>query len=102
MTTQAIGSEPPKEPSIGINSAGLVVAVLLGGWHLLWALLVACGVAQALIDFVFWLHFIRPVYVIETFNALRAAGLVMLTAGIGYAAGAAFAFLWNHLHRRGA
>jgi Exopolysaccharide synthesis, ExoD len=42
--------------------------------HLLWVLLVASGWAQPLMDFVFWLHCIRPVYVIEGFDpcVLRA------------------------------
>lgn len=102
MTTQAIGSESRRQPSIGVNRAGLALALLLGAWHLLWVLLVASGVAQALMDFVFWLHFIRPVYVIEAFDPARAAGLVLLTAAIGYALGAAFALLWNHIHRKSA
>jgi hypothetical protein len=99
MASQAIGSQPRRQPTIGVKSAGLVLAALLGGWHLLWALLVASGVAQAVVDFVFWLHFIRPVYVIEAFDPLRAAGLVLFTGAIGYALGAAFAFLWNQIHR---
>jgi hypothetical protein len=68
--------------------------------HLLWALLVASGWAQPLMDLVFWLHFIRPVLVIEEFDPLRAAGLVLFTAAVGYAVGCAFALLWNHLHPR--
>jgi hypothetical protein len=73
---------------------------LLGGMHLVWALLVASGLAQPLMDFVFWLHFIRPVLVIEGFDPLHAAGLVLFTAAVGYSLGCAFALLWNHLHRR--
>lgn len=35
------------------NKAGLELGALFGGWHLLWSLLVALGVAQQLIDFIF-------------------------------------------------
>jgi hypothetical protein len=50
------------------HRAALTAAILLGGWHFLWSLLVAVGWAQPLIDFIFWIHFLRPVYVVERFN----------------------------------
>jgi hypothetical protein len=81
-----------------VNSSGISLGLVFGGLHLLWALLVASGVAQPLMDFVFWLHFIRPVYVIEGFDPLRAAGLVLFTATEGYGIGASFAIVWNYIH----
>jgi hypothetical protein len=77
--------------------AGLVMASLLGGWHLVWCSLVALSLAQPLIDFVFWMHFIKPVYVIEPFNPGRAAILIAVTATVGYVIGCLFALLWNRL-----
>jgi hypothetical protein len=88
--------------NIDPNRAGLVLGALLGSWHLLWSLLVALGVAQPLIDFLFWIHFIRPVYVIEPFAIGRAAILVLVTAGIGYITGFVFGKLWNRIHRSSA
>jgi hypothetical protein len=85
--------------NIDPNRAGLVLGALLGGWHLLWALMVALGVAQPLIDFLFWIHFIKPVYVIEPFAIGRAAILVLVTAGIGYIIGFVFGKIWNRVHR---
>ena len=81
------------------NSAALVLAILLGAWHLLWALLVATGWAQPLIDFIFRIHFIRPVYIVEPFNIVTALLLVGITASIGYVIGWCFAILWNKLHQ---
>jgi hypothetical protein len=83
---------------ISPNRAGLVLGALLGGWHLLWSLLVALGVAQPLIDFLFWIHFIKPVYVIESFAFGRAAILVLVTASIGYLMGVAFGMIWNRVY----
>ena len=99
MTGYGYGRDLKRPGTIGVNSAGLALGCLFGGVHLLWVLLVASGFAQPVMDFVFSLHFIRPVYVIEGFNAARAAGLVGLTGVLGYAMGAAFALLWNRLHR---
>ena len=84
---------------ISANRAGLVLAALLGGMHLLWALLILAGWAQPVIDFIFWLHMIKPVYVVEPFAIGRAVGLVVLTAAVGYGAGWVLAAVWNRLHR---
>jgi len=35
------------------DRTALILAILLGSWHLVWALLVAAGWAQPLIDFIF-------------------------------------------------
>ena len=80
------------------NKVGLVLGMFLGGWHLAWSLLVAVGFAQPLIDFVFWIHFIKPVYVIEQFNIGTALLLVAVTSAIGYILGWGFGVLWNKFH----
>jgi hypothetical protein len=85
--------------SINPNRVGLTIGALFGAWHLTWSLLVAFSLAQPLIDFLFWIHFIKPVYVIEPFEIARALILVAVTAGIGYIIGLLFVFVWNRLHR---
>ena len=55
--------------------------------------------AQPLIDFVFWMHFIKPIYVIEPFALARGAILVIVTSGIGFVIGSVFAFVWNTFHK---
>jgi hypothetical protein len=52
-----------------------------------------------LVDFIFWLHFIKLDYAIAEFNAGTALLLVAVTASIGYVVGWAFAVLWNKLHK---
>lgn len=81
------------------HKAGLALAAFLGCWHALWSALVMFGWAQPILDFIFWLHFIIPVYRIEEFAFSRALGLVLVTATLGYLFGYAFAEIWNRMHR---
>ena len=85
--------------AMNVGKAGLVLGAVFGGWHLCWAILVALGWAQPVIDFVFWMHFIRPIYVIEPFDFTRAAILLAVTAGIGFVIGSAFALVWTSVHK---
>jgi hypothetical protein len=74
---------------------GLVFAAFFAIWHILWSLLVAVGAAQPVIGFIFRLHMITPPYKIAEFHLGTAAGLVLVTAGIGYVAGWAVGLIWN-------
>ncbi len=81
------------------TTTGLVLGTFLGGMHLAWSLLVLIGWAQPLLNFIFMLHMITPPYTVESFDVLRAGGLVVVTAAIGFCVGNVFARLWNKLHR---
>ena len=78
---------------------GVVFALFLALWHACWAALVAFGAAQPLLDFVFWMHFIRPPYNVEAFDPGRAAILVGVTTAVGMIGGAIGGMLWNLFHR---
>ncbi|HLX17044.1 MAG TPA: hypothetical protein VKS24_17810 [Bradyrhizobium sp.] len=84
---------------ISVGKAGLVLGAFFGGWHLCWSALVALKLAQPVIDFVFWMHFIKPIYVIEPFEIVRALILILITAGVGFVLGSAFAAIWNAVHK---
>jgi hypothetical protein len=81
------------------NKVGLVVGALIGGWHLVWSLLVLIGWAQPIIDFIFWAHMIEPVYVIKAFDPKAAVTLVAITFITGYLFGFVGTIIWNRLHR---
>lgn len=75
--------------------AGLALGVFLALWHACWSTLVALGLAQALTDFVFWAHFISPVYHIEPFDISRAAILVAFVFMVGLIVGTVATAIWN-------
>jgi hypothetical protein len=83
---------------INANRAGLVLGALVGGWHIIWSLMVAVGLAQPILDFAFWIHFVKPIYTVAPFEFAIAATLVVTTTIIGYIVGAAFGVLWNAIH----
>jgi hypothetical protein len=79
------------------NKVGLVGATLLGGWRLMWSILVATGVGQALYDFILWAHMIQLKIVIGPFNLAAAATLIVVTAAFGYVIGYTGAWMWNRV-----
>jgi hypothetical protein len=79
------------------SSVGLVFAAFLATWHAFWVLLVAFGAAQPVMDWIFRLHMIEPVYRISGFNPLTAGELILVTAAIGYIGGFVAGTIWNGL-----
>jgi hypothetical protein len=83
------------------NKAGIAVGSFAAVVHIGWSLLIAFGWAQPLIDFIFRLHMVRPVYEVEPFDLATALGLVVVTAAIGFVVGTVFARIWNNVGGKG-
>jgi len=80
------------------NKISFMVGALLAFFHAVWAMLVAFGFAQALLNWVFWLHFIKNPYMLDSFDLTRALMLVAFTFGVGYVVGWIVTYCWNTLH----
>jgi thiamine transporter ThiT len=79
---------------------GVVLGLVIGLWHLIWSGLVAVGLAQKLLDFVLWAHFLNIAASITAFDPGLAATLLVATTTVGFATGWVFAVFWNRLHRQ--
>jgi len=81
------------------NQVGLLVGCFMALFHALWSLLVATGLAQAFLDWIYGLHFLSNPFVVEPFNLVTAVTLVVVVFIFGYLFGWLFAFLWNKLRK---
>jgi len=81
------------------QKVALVFGIFLSGWHLIWSLLILIGVAQPLLNFVFWMHMIVNPYQVTGFSLTQAVTLIIITFAVGYVGGWIFALLWNKMHK---
>ncbi len=81
------------------SKVALTLGVLIGGFHLGWSFLVALGLAQGLLDFVFSIHMLANPYQVTGFDITKAGMLVVITFGVGYGVGYIFANVWNKVHK---
>ena len=79
--------------------SAVTFAVLIGGFHLVWSILVALGWAQAIIDFVFWAHMLGIPVIVKAFDPTATLTLIIITSIIGALFGYFMAIIWNRLHR---
>lgn len=84
---------------ISPHKTGLALGAFVGGLHLLWSVLVALDWAQPLINFIFIVHMVKPIYTVDSFSFALAGILVVVTAIVGYVVGRLFALVWNRIHQ---
>ena len=81
--------------SLKPHMVGLVLGKLFAIMHGLWALFVAMGMGQMLVDSMFNFHFLSNPYTVQPFNLVNAFILVVMTFVGGYVVGWMFATIWN-------
>ena len=81
------------------NKVALVLGSFAGLFHIVWGLLIAFGLAQGLLDFIYNLHSLNNPFTVMPFDLMRTIGLVVMTFIVGYVVGYVFAMLWYKIHR---
>ena len=79
---------------------GLVLGLFMSLMHLVWLLLAVTGVAQSMMDFIFKVHMMNNPFIVQPFDALNAAMLLVLTFVVGFIFGWIFSLLFNMLHKK--
>ncbi len=80
---------------INKHKLGLVFGSVAGLGHLVWSVIVAMGLAQPLVDFIFKVHFITNQPIIAAFSYKKAGALIVIAVLIGYAVGNIVGMIWN-------
>ena len=78
---------------------GLALGGFLAIMHALWAILVATGAAQPIMDFVLKLHMISNPAIVTEFNLLLSLALVVFTGAVGFVVGFVFTAVYNRAHK---
>lgn len=81
------------------SKTGLALGFMIGGAHLVWSILIAVGLAQGLLDFIFSLHMVANPYQVSDFDITKAVMLIAVTFAVGYGVGYVFANIWNKVHK---
>jgi hypothetical protein len=77
------------------NKLGLALGLFFALIHLVWSLIVLSGVAQALLDWVYSLHFLTIPIVVGSFDIVKALLLIIMAFVGGFILGWIFAAIWN-------
>lgn len=81
------------------KKVALTVGLFISGWHLIWSLFIIIGLAQILLDFIFWAHMISNPYQITGFTLTQSLILIIVTFVLGCLGGFIFAKVWNKTYK---
>ena len=78
---------------MNLLQTSLIGGLCLASLHFCWVILVALGLAQSLLNFIFKLHMLNSPFIVQAFDPLLAIGLIGITFLIGCFYGALFYFI---------
>lgn len=83
------------------NQTGLIVGLFLAFVHLVWSLavLIIPNSLQTILNWIFDIHALEPIWKITSFNFMNMIWLLIVTFVIGYVYGWMFAIFSNWIHK---
>lgn len=81
------------------NSVGVVLGSVVSLFHFVWGLLVAFGFAQAILDFIYSIHFLNNPFMVASFDFVKWITLIVVTFIVGYVMGYVFSVIWNKVQK---
>ena len=82
------------------NKLGLVLGTFFALLHVIWALIIAVGYGEQLIEWILPLHFIDILVGVTAFSIMNALILVVMAFIGGYIIGWLYAWIWNMFNKR--
>ena len=82
------------------SMVGLYTGFLISFCHLIWVILVALGLAQGWMNFIFSLHFLDNPFQVGAFNMATAVVLLIMTFVVGYGFGWVATWVWNRMQKK--
>ncbi len=80
---------------------GIALGCFVATLHVVWSLLILTGLAQPLVNFIFWVHMLNVPVQVQPFEFGIAALLVGVTWCVGFGFGFVFSVIWNACTRSG-
>lgn len=84
--------------SVNTNKLGLVFAVLMGGVHVIWSIVVFFGLGQPLLNFIFWAHMVSVPFHVGLFSMTASLSLIAIMSALGYLVGCIVGMVWNKVY----
>ncbi len=88
-----------KEKELNPGKVGLIIGAFMVIVHLIWSLMVASGIAQSFLNWIFQLHFVKNSFVVAGFDLVTAIYLLIVVFVVGYILGWIFAWVHNSIHK---
>lgn len=75
--------------------AGIIGCIMILSFHIFWYVLIFFGTTEAAVDYLSWIHFIKPAYQVKEFASYIAIYLLITVSFIGFIFGYIFTKILN-------